>query len=123
MPTRTDYVRRVRIHHVAFRTRDLARLRAFYTERLGFSVSREGAGSVWLEADGAIVMLETALPGEPGVAAGSNEIVVFAIGSAEREAWRVRLALGNVAIESETAYTLYFRDPDGRRLGLSHYPD
>jgi hypothetical protein len=28
-----------------------------------------------------------------------------------------------VPIEDRTAYTLYVRDPDGRRIGLSSYPD
>lgn len=77
---------------------------------------------MWLDADGALVMLETASPSEPQVPAGSMEIAVFAIDPAAREGWRERLRAANVAIEGETAFSLYFRDPDGRRIGLSHYP-
>lgn len=113
----------MRIHHLAFRTFDLPRLRAFYTERLGFSVTRETATSAWLAAGDAKVMLEAALPEEPPVPEGSKEIVVFAIGGDERDGWITRLREAAIVIEDTTAFTLYFRDPDGRRLGLSHYPD
>ena len=33
-----------------------------------------------------------------------------------------RLREAGVAIEDRTAFTLYVRDPDGRRVGLSSYP-
>jgi hypothetical protein len=29
----------------------------------------------------------------------------------------------DVVVEHETDFTLYFRDPDGRRVAVSHYPD
>jgi hypothetical protein len=80
---------------------------------------------VWLGAEGAIVMIEPASPGErvvwPGEA--TEELVAFAILPGERAAARARLARHDVAIEAETPFTLYFRDPDGRRVGLSHYPE
>jgi HSP20 family molecular chaperone IbpA len=34
-----------------------------------------------------------------------------------------RLTDAGHPIEGETAFTLYVRDPDGTRVGLSHYPD
>jgi catechol 2,3-dioxygenase-like lactoylglutathione lyase family enzyme len=107
----------VRIHHVALRTRDLPRLERFYRDVLGFRVMRrdDARGSVWLDADGAVLMLERAGPGEPAVPAGTLELLAFAVD--DKEPWRAR-----VAVEAETAHTLYFRDPDGRRLGVSTYP-
>ncbi len=107
------------------RTADLERLEQFYEGVLGFEVlvpaaSREG--SVWLDAGGAVLMLERGNEGEPGVAAGSMDLVAFAIGADEKGVWRARIEGAGVRIEAETAYTLYFRDPDGRRLAVSSYP-
>ena len=71
----------MQIHHVAFRTTDLRRLERYYVERLGFTVrSRDDArGSVWLNAGGAVLMLERAEPGEPAIARGSGELLAFAV--------------------------------------------
>ena len=66
-------------------------------------------------------MLERAGDEEPGVGAGSKELVAFAIEEADAARWRRTLAARDVAIEQETAFTIYFRDPDGRRIALSHY--
>ena len=104
------------IHHIALRTTDLPRLERFYRDVLAFAVlCRDDArGSVWLEAGRAVLMLERAEPGEPAIPAGSGELVAFAVD--DKEPWRSR-----VAVEAETAHTLYFRDPDGRRLAVSSY--
>lgn len=111
------------IHHVALRTRDLPRLVSFYTTLLQLPVARETpALSVWLRAGGAVVMIERASPDEPAVPAGSMELVAFAVSAEGRAAVVARLAEAGVPVEAETAYTTYFRDPDGRRVGVSTYP-
>lgn len=99
------------------RTPDVPRLERFYTDVLGLRVVRRDAsrGSVWLEAGGAAVMIERAEPGEPPVPPGCRELLAFAVD--DKEPWRAR-----VAVEAETAHTLYFRDPDGRRVAVSSYP-
>jgi catechol 2,3-dioxygenase-like lactoylglutathione lyase family enzyme len=106
----------VKIHHVALRTTDLPRLEQYYVHVLGFCVRRrdEARGSVWLDAGGAVLMLERAAPGEPSVPGGTRELLAFAVD--DKEPWRER-----VVVEAETAHTLYFRDPDGRRLAVSSY--
>jgi catechol 2,3-dioxygenase-like lactoylglutathione lyase family enzyme len=106
----------VRIHHVALRTRDLPRLEQFYAAVLGLrEVRRDDArGSVWLDAGGTILMLERAGADEPEVPAGTRDLVAFAVD--DKETWRAR-----VAVEAETEHTLYFRDPDGRRVAVSSY--
>jgi len=53
---------------------------------------------------------------------GTMDLVAFAMGAQTKEAWRQRLARGGIRVEAETAYTLYFRDPDGRRVAVSDYP-
>jgi glyoxylase I family protein len=106
----------VRIHHVALRSRDVPALEAFYAGMLGLPVLRRDAarGTVWLDAEGTVLMLEPADAGEPDVADGTMELVAFAV--AGLGPWRAK-----VAVESETERTLYFRDPDGRRVAVSTY--
>ncbi|HEY8086305.1 MAG TPA: VOC family protein [Polyangiaceae bacterium] len=107
----------MRIHHLALRTRDVARLVRFYADTLGLPVLRrdEARGSVWLDAGGPVVMIERAGDSEPSIEPGSMELVAFAV--EDKESWRAR-----VAVDAETTHTLYFRDPDGRRVAVSDYP-
>ncbi len=114
----------MQLHHIAFRTGNVTALERFYVDVLGFAVgARRPQGSVWLEAGAAIVMLEPRAAGEPEVAAGAMDLTAFAITRAERATVRARLENAGIPIEGETAFSLYFRDPDGRRVGVSHYPD
>jgi catechol 2,3-dioxygenase-like lactoylglutathione lyase family enzyme len=111
----------VRVHHIALRTGDVEALVSFYGTTLGLDVTRRGGpgGSVWLDAGGTIIMIERADAAEQTIPPGTMELVAFAV--QDKEAWRERLATASVAIESETAFTLYFRDPDGRRVAVSTY--
>jgi glyoxylase I family protein len=112
----------MRVHHLAFRTRDLTRLERFYTDALGLSVARrDGERSVWLRAGGTTLMLEQAADDEPEIARGSMDLVAFAIEAPDMDRWRRVLETNAIPIEGQTAFTIYFRDPDGRRIGLSHY--
>jgi catechol 2,3-dioxygenase-like lactoylglutathione lyase family enzyme len=112
----------VRVHHLAFRTRDLGRLERFYTDVLGLTVERrDGERSVWLRAGGTRLMLEAAEDGEPAIAGGSLELVAFTIEEADAPRWKRTLGTNGIPVEGETAFTMYFRDPDGRRIALSHY--
>jgi hypothetical protein len=71
---------------------------------------------VWLEAGNTILMLERVGAGEPPTPKHSKELVCFAASRRKQAALRRHLR-----IEAETPHTIYFRDPDGRRLGLSCY--
>jgi catechol 2,3-dioxygenase-like lactoylglutathione lyase family enzyme len=113
----------MRVHHLAFRTGDLARLERFYVEALGLAVvRRQEERSVWLDAGGALVMLETRDEGEAAVDPTSKELVAFAVEPDARALTAERLARAGVDVEASTDFTLYVRDPDGRRIGLSSYP-
>jgi glyoxylase I family protein len=111
------------LHHLALRCADIERTARFYVERLGL---RERARhctdtgalrSIWLDAAGVVVMLERRAETEPAIDPASMELVAFAIDRGDMAAARERLAV----IEAETAFTLYARDPDGRRVALSCY--
>ena len=118
------------LHHVAIRVRELARAEAFYAGVLGLPVRQrqlDEAGaerSVWLGlAGGAILMIERAGEGElrkdesPGL-----HCLALGIERAARDAWRTKLVAAGVAIERESPYSLFVRDPDGALIALSHHP-
>ena len=52
-----------------------------------------------------------------------RHLLALAIGRDGRTRWEARLATAGVAVTHRTAFTIYFCDPEGNRLGLSHYPD
>ena len=103
---------------------NVERSRDFYSGLLGLRELRqfedaEGAlRSVWLAAGPVVVMLETQLKGA-GPEDGSGHVLALAVDSLRE--WEERLNAAAVRIEDRTAYTLYLRDPDGHRVGLSVY--
>jgi catechol-2,3-dioxygenase len=50
-------------------------------------------------------------------------LVALAIPPAARAAWEARLAAAGHPKVGETRCTFYVRDPEGNRIGLSHYPE
>lgn len=113
----------MRLHHLAFRSGDVPRLVAFYTGLFGFRTQKSFDGrSAWLAIKDGVLMLEVALPEEPETPRGSLECVIFATDVAGRDAFRASCMQNAVPLDGETAFTTYVRDPDGRRVGVSHYP-
>jgi catechol 2,3-dioxygenase-like lactoylglutathione lyase family enzyme len=109
------------IHHLALRVADPERSLVFYAGLLGLPELRrfqEGGAvrSIWLRAGETVVMLERRLEGG-GPEAGSGHLLAFAV--PDLAAWERRLAAAGVTVEGRTAHTLYLRDPDGHRVGLS----
>jgi len=113
----------MRLHHLAFRSGDVPRLVAFYTNIFGLATQKPFDGrSAWLAVGDGVLMLEVAPPEEPKIPHGSLECTVFATDVAGREAFRAACMQNAVPLDGETAFTSYVRDPDGRRVGVSHYP-
>ncbi|MEM9070611.1 MAG: VOC family protein [Myxococcota bacterium] len=111
----------MRIHHLAFRTPDVSSLVHFYRELLGLIEVATQPHSVWLRSGDAVVMIEAIEPGETTVA-HTNELVAFAVDHHTQKRLRDTLAAAGFAREAHTEATDYYRDPDGRRVGLSTYP-
>ncbi len=121
------------LHHVALQVRTLGSMVAFYRDVLGLRVLAEHKGedgkprSVWMGLPGAFLALETVTGGPVAPAPFRNQapgwfLVALRIAAADRERVRAELARARVAVEHETRWTLYVRDPEGNRVALSHHP-
>ena len=124
-------------HHVAIQVRDLPGVERFYRDVLGLAVLRRwpardggpGERSVWLDVgDGGFVALEAVAGGptaseEDRAARPGLHLVALRIEREARARWEDRLAVAGVPVEARTTFTLYVRDPEGNRVGLSHWPD
>jgi glyoxylase I family protein len=113
----------VRLHHVALRVADCEASLAFYSGLLGLPETRrklagDHVESVWLQAGETILMLERRLRGG-GSDSGSGHLLALA--AEDLGEWERRLTQAGVAIEDRTTHTLYLRDPDGHRVGLTTY--
>lgn len=111
------------IHHLALRTAHVETLARHYESVCKLPrLERQESGSVWLAAAGVVLMLEKSEPGEAGPAAGSKDLLAFQLSAGDTlEKAKERLVREGIALESRTEFTLYFRDPDGRRNALSAY--
>jgi catechol 2,3-dioxygenase-like lactoylglutathione lyase family enzyme len=114
----------VRLHHVALRVADCERAAAFYSGLLGLPERRrlrdgDVLRAIWLDLGGALLMLEHALRGS-GAEEGSAHLLALAVD--DLAGWERRLGEAGVPIDDRTAHTLYVRDPDGHRVGLSVFP-
>jgi hypothetical protein len=126
-------MRVTRIHHVAVKVIDLVRAEGFYVGVLGLPVLRrwptadgQGERSLWLElGEGAFLALERAT--ETSLAksedASGIHLVALQIERGERAAWIGKLGQAGHPIYQETDHTLYVCDPEGNRIGLSHWPE
>ena len=121
-------------HHLAIQCTELERCERFYREVLGLPVIQRGQDpegrqrSVWLGlGDGAFLALERA--GEPptprpwGDQQAGLHLVALRIGAGERAGWEARLASAGVEVVHRSRWTIYLRDPEGNRIGLSHHPE
>ncbi len=121
------------LHHLAIKVRDLAAAERFYCGTLGLAVQRrwpshdgQGDRSLWLELGaGAFLALERATLAreslaeeEPGL-----HMVALCIERGERQAWIERLIAAGAPPYRQTDFTIYVRDPEGTRIGLSHWPE
>jgi hypothetical protein len=124
------------VHHLAIAVRDLTLATSFYEGVLGLPVLRrwpatDGGSierSVWLDLGGgagAFLALErTAEDGPPrGAQSPGLQMLALRIDVAARGEWERRLAGAGVPVVHRTAHTIYVRDPEGNRIGLSHWPD
>jgi catechol 2,3-dioxygenase-like lactoylglutathione lyase family enzyme len=121
-------------HHLAIQCAELERCEPFYRDLLGLPVLQRATGddgrarSVWLGlGGGGFLALEAAgeapdqrpwVDGRPGL-----HLVALRIEAGGRAEWEARLAAAGVEVVHRTRWTIYVRDPEGNRVGLSHHPE
>ena len=122
------------VHHVAIQVRDLAAMEKFYGGVLGLQVLRrwqgeDGERSIWFDLhDGGFLAIER-VDGAPRPREGfytddlGIHLVALAIERADRDSWEAHLTAAGHEIVHRTDYTIYVRDPEGNRVGLSHWPN
>ncbi len=130
----------MKIHHLALKVHDLAKIENFYFEVLGLKIIQrhydefKQLRSVWMDLQGTILMLEQmSLPDssanflEKSIKSDNLEagwyLLALEIAKSEREIWKTKLNQLGIQIIQESHYSLYFCDPEGNRLALSHYSD
>ena len=121
------------LHHVALRCADLEKSVGFYRGALGLEVLRRWPGeggserSVWLSTGLGFLALERA--SSPGMAGAFGDtpagwqVVALGIARSDRAAWEERLALAGVDVVRRSPFSLFFLDPEGNRVALSHWPE
>jgi len=124
------------VHHLAILVRDLPTAEAFYVGLLRLAVLRRWpadpalpAGperSIWLDTGGgSFLALERtdATDAATDAERPGFHLIALRIPVTQRARWEQRLAAAGVPVYRRTDYTLYVRDPEGNRVGLSHWPD
>ena len=120
------------LSHAAVVVTDLERAERFYVDLLGLEVlarHQDAAGrprSIWVRLEGeAFLAIERGAPeAARRVDAGAgHHCLALRVAARDRDAWRERLAQAAIEIERSSDYTLYFRDPDGTLVALSHWPE
>jgi catechol 2,3-dioxygenase-like lactoylglutathione lyase family enzyme len=84
--------------------------------------------SVWLATgpDAFLALERAEAPARPGPWRDGQpglHLLALRIGAGQRAAWEARLAAAGVPVVHRTRWTLYVRDPEGNRIGLSHHPE
>src|SRR5947209_4664185 len=123
-------------HHLAIQVKDLRAAERFYVDVLGLRVLRRWPRedgrpedrSVWLSvgAGEEFLALEACDADRPPTSFrdphGGLHLLALRISAPERPEWERKLAALGTEIVHRTRWTLYVRDPEGNRIGLSHFP-
>lgn len=121
------------VHHLAIQCANLPATVRFYEKVLRLRTERrwpqpDGTGdrSVWLRMGNSVLALEAcsgqrAAPEWQDAAPGLH-LLAFEIHWDNRDIWLAHLQHHGVAVVHESPWTVYVRDPEGNRVGLSHFP-
>ncbi len=112
------------VHHVALRSPDPLTLAGFYAAALDLREIRRaedeaGVCSVWLDLGGSILMVER---GAAHAQDSGWDGLFLEAEAGSGATWEARWAGMGVVATGRTDFTLYARDPEGNRLGVSSFP-
>ena len=119
------------LRHLALNVRDLAAMKRFYVDLLGFAVEWEpDADNVYLSSGADNLALHRAHEGAPAAESQTSldhlGLIVREPGDVDR--WAAFLEARGVALDAKPkthrdgARSCYFRDPDGNRVQIIHHP-
>lgn len=116
------------VHHLALRAADVEGLANFY--RIVFAIDEldrqsddRGLRSIWLSLGESILMIERREDDEPAPNTQSREVQIMSGTKQDRLDVEQRLADFGFSPSFRSPFTTYFRDPEGRLTGISHYPE
>ncbi|PIR26041.1 MAG: glyoxalase [Deltaproteobacteria bacterium CG11_big_fil_rev_8_21_14_0_20_42_23] len=122
--------KKLHLHHIALKTKQLEHLLPFYRDFLSLEHLQDHRTengtlrSAWFSlGENAILMLEQSEEMKKSENTSGWHLLSLAISKTERKVWKTKLQEQKILLEHETEYSLYFRDPEGNRLALSHYPE
>lgn len=117
-----------KIHHLALGAVDVDGLASFYAtlfdlrERTRHHLADGTLRSVWLDLDGAVLMIERRDVGPRPKPAGVDDGWFLLALRASLAGFEQRCHQLGVVIEDRTAHTLYVRDPEQNRVAVSDHP-
>ncbi len=128
--TGRGHPRRVKLHHIALGARQVATLADFYRDVLRLAEVRRhhhpdgSLRSVWLDLDGALLMIEQTT--EPprnvdGIGAGPF-LLALRVEPEQRTDTELRLTEASCPIERRSEHSSYCRDPEGNPIAISAFP-
>lgn len=116
------------LRHLALNVRDMAAMKRFYVDRLGFAVEWEpDPDNVYLTSG--IDNLALHRSSEAAASAGALDHLGLIVRSADDvDRWAAYLESHGVVLDAaprthrDGARSCYFRDPDGNRIQVIHHP-
>jgi catechol 2,3-dioxygenase-like lactoylglutathione lyase family enzyme len=118
------------LHHLAVGSPDVEQLADFYRDVFSLAEIRRHSypdgslRSIWLDVHGTILMIEHTNADATtieGIVPGPF-LLAFRVAEENYDLFLTRLRDRDIEIEDQTGHTSYFRDPEGNRLAVSHYP-
>ena len=117
------------LRHLALNVRDVAVMKAFYTDVLGFAVEWEpDAGNVYLTSGRDNLALHQAERRAVADGEALDHLGLIVGAAADVDAWAAYLETRGVVLDMrpkthrDGARSCYFRDPDGNRIQIIHHP-
>ena len=119
------------LRHLALNARDLAAMKRFYVDVLGFAVEWEpDSDNVYLSSGIDNLALHAAHAGTPaiGTAQALDHLGLIVRAAADVDAWAAFLESRGVTLDAKPkthrdgARSCYFSDPDGNHVQIIHHP-
>ena len=112
----------MKLHHLAFRSKNYIETTAFYQNVLNLKLVYEQMDySKWLRSGDLIIMIEKACKEESVDFKDNHQLVCFEVDKERKEVILRNLKRYGIELEEKTEKTYYFRDPDCRKIAISDF--